>query len=94
MPKDISAPLILVGPGTGIAPFRGFWHHRRHLIKRLMSHNPGPMWLFFGCRYKEMELYKDEKEDALSDGVLHKAMLAISREAGSRKVSVISNCFL
>ncbi|XP_026742645.1 nitric oxide synthase-like [Trichoplusia ni] len=85
MPKDISAPLILVGPGTGIAPFRGFWHHRRHLIKRLMSHNPGPMWLFFGCRYKEMELYKDEKEVALSDGVLHKAMLAVSREAGSRK---------
>ncbi|KAJ8725465.1 hypothetical protein PYW08_003648 [Mythimna loreyi] len=85
MPKDISAPLILVGPGTGIAPFRGFWHHRRHLIKNLVSHNPGPVWLFFGCRYKEMELYKEEKDAALEDGVLHKARLALSREEGSHK---------
>lgn len=88
MPKDISAPLILVGPGTGIAPFRGFWHHRRHQIKNLVAHNPGPVWLFFGCRYKGMELYKEEKEAVLADGVLHKARLALSREEGEHKVSM------
>ncbi|XP_035436564.2 nitric oxide synthase [Spodoptera frugiperda] len=85
MPKDISAPLILVGPGTGIAPFRGFWHHRRHLIKELVSHNPGPVWLFFGCRYKSMELYKEEKEEAVLDGTLHKARLALSKEEGDHR---------
>uniref|UniRef100_A0A2A4JQF6 Nitric oxide synthase n=1 Tax=Heliothis virescens TaxID=7102 RepID=A0A2A4JQF6_HELVI len=84
MPKDISAPLILVGPGSGIAPFRGFWHHRRHLIRHLVSHNPGPVWLFFGCRYQDMELYKEEKEEALKDGVLYQTRLALSREEGSR----------
>ncbi|CAG4908085.1 unnamed protein product [Colias eurytheme] len=79
MPSDISVPLILVGPGSGIAPFRGFWHHRRHLIANNSS-KAGPVWLFFGCRYRGMDLYKDEKEEAVKDGVITKAMVAYSRE--------------
>ncbi|XP_026329114.1 nitric oxide synthase-like isoform X2 [Hyposmocoma kahamanoa] len=82
MPKDISAPLIMVGPGSGIAPFRGFWHHRRSQMKSLEpdAQKPGPMWLFFGCRHSDMELYKEEKEEALSDGVLTNSFLALSRK--------------
>lgn len=89
MPKDISAPLILIGPGSGIAPFRGFWHHRRHQIKNLIPNKQklGPIWLFFGCRYSGMDLYKDEKEAAINDGVLTKSILALSREQCVDKVS-------
>lgn len=88
MPQDISVPLILVGPGSGIAPFRGFWHHRKCQIKKQSNHKKvGPIYLFFGCRYKGMDLYKDEKEKALAKGVLTKSLLALSREEGVNKVS-------
>ncbi|XP_050666056.1 nitric oxide synthase-like isoform X2 [Leptidea sinapis] len=87
MPSDISAPLILIGPGSGIAPFRGFWHHRRYQIKQ-EEKKAGPMWLFFGCRYKGMDLYKDEKAAALEEGILSKAMVAFSREKSNNKKHV------
>ncbi|KAG6452910.1 nitric oxide synthase [Manduca sexta] len=90
MPKDVSAPLILVGPGSGVAPFRGFWHHRRHQMKNLVPNNKkaGHMWLFFGCRHSGMDLYKDEKEAAVNEGVLTKTRLALSREKGIEKKHV------
>lgn len=88
MPQDISVPLILIGPGSGIAPFRGFWHHRKCQITDTNRTNVGPIWLFFGCRYRSMDLYKDEKEEAVASGVLNKAMLALSREEGVCKVII------
>lgn len=89
MPKDISAPLILVGPGSGIAPFVGFWNHRRAQIESLEpgAQKPGPMWLFFGCRHEDMDLYKEEKEKAVADGVLNNSFLALSRNNDCKNVS-------
>lgn len=87
MPESISAPIIMVGPGTGIAPFRGFWHHRRHLIQH-SKQEAGPAWLYFGCKYKDMDLYKEEKEKVVEEKVIHKARLAMSREVGVEKVNV------
>ncbi|CAG9096154.1 unnamed protein product [Plutella xylostella] len=84
MPKDITAPIILVGPGTGVAPFRGFWHHRRELLKEDQA-NPGAMWLIFGCRNQGLNLYEEEKAEALKNGVLTKSMVALSREDGVEK---------
>ncbi|CAG5012022.1 unnamed protein product [Parnassius apollo] len=88
LPQDISVPLILVGPGSGIAPFRGFWHHRKCQIMDSKVTKTGPIWLFFGCRYKSMDLYKEEKEEALANGILSKVMLALSREEGINKKHV------
>lgn len=87
LPQDLSVPLILIGPGTGIAPFRGFWHHRRALLKSRTHSAAGPVWLFFGCRTKTMDLYREEKEQALKDGVLSKVFLALSREKNIPKVT-------
>ncbi|XP_026330054.1 nitric oxide synthase-like protein [Hyposmocoma kahamanoa] len=88
LPQDLSVPLILIGPGTGIAPFRGFWHHRRALLKSRTHSAAGPVWLFFGCRTKTMDLYREEKEQALKDGVLSKVFLALSREKNIPKMYV------
>ncbi|XP_053625509.1 nitric oxide synthase-like [Plodia interpunctella] len=92
MPKDLSQPLILVGPGSGIAPFRGFWHHRREEIKNIGKNGStaksGPIYLFFGCRNKGMDLYKEEKEKTVEDGVLTKVYLALSREEKVEKKHV------
>lgn len=90
LPKDVSAPMILVGPGTGIAPFRGFWHHRRYQIEnQTLKKKTGPIWLFFGCRSKYVDIYKDEKDKALQDGILAKNSLALSRDADASKVTLL-----
>ncbi|GBP31541.1 Nitric oxide synthase [Eumeta japonica] len=86
LPKDIATPIIMVGPGTGVAPFRGFWHHRAYEYKKNISKSKtGFMWLIFGCRTKGVDLYKEEKNEALGNGVLNKTSLALSREEGIKK---------
>lgn len=75
----------MVGPGTGIAPFRGFWQQR--LSEKLDNKPVGKMWLFFGCREKEGDLYRDEKEEMLEKHVLDRVFLALSREPNIPKVS-------
>lgn len=80
LPTDISRPIIMVGPGTGVAPFRGFWHHRKAQLSERSDAAVGSMWLFFGCRQRALDLYKDEKAAMLRDGVLDQVFLALSRE--------------
>ncbi|XP_015598208.1 nitric oxide synthase, salivary gland [Cephus cinctus] len=89
MPPETKPPMILVGPGTGIAPFRGFWHHR--LAQMALDKNNqrfGKIWLFFGCRQKDLDLYREEKIEMMEAGVLDKVFLALSREPGLRKTYV------
>lgn len=88
MPRNVSAPIIMVGPGTGIAPFRGFWHHRKYQIENeTLKQKPGPLWLFFGCRTKAVDLYRKEKEELAANSILYKNSLALSREKGTPKVN-------
>jgi len=59
LPASMETPVILIGPGTGVAPFIGFLAHREELLKSNPGDKYGPVWLFFGCRAKDKDyLYK------------------------------------
>ena len=74
-PEDPSVPVIMVGPGTGIAPFRAF------LQEREATAAPGKTWLFFGDRNRATDfLYEDEIKAWQDQGVLHRLDTAFSRD--------------
>jgi methionine synthase reductase len=69
LPDDPMIPLIMIGPGTGVAPFIGFLQHRECLKAKGVT--LGESWLFFGCRhYNQDHLYRTELEMYLSSCVL------------------------
>jgi sulfite reductase (NADPH) flavoprotein alpha-component len=75
LPEDASAPVIMIGPGTGIAPFRAF------LEERQATRQPGDNWLFFGEQREKMDfLYKDQLLGMVKDGVLKRLDTAFSRD--------------
>lgn len=77
MPKDPKVPIIMVGPGTGIAPFRGFIQEREITFKQ---GNQTDNLLFFGCRNRDVDyIYREELEQAEKEGFLT-LLLAFSRE--------------
>ncbi|KAL7050858.1 hypothetical protein ACKWTF_004249 [Chironomus riparius] len=88
MPKDVSQPIILIGPGTGTAPFRSFWQELDEIKLQNLSLNVPKVWLFFGCRTKSLDLYSDEKREMVENGILNKVFLALSREPGIPKTYV------
>jgi len=82
LPEDGSRDIIMVGPGTGIAPFRAF------LQQREINTDSGRNWLFFGDWTEDGEfLYREEVGEWIEKGVISKIDLAWSRQ-GSEKVYV------
>ena len=80
-PADISRPLLLIGPGVGVAPFVGFLQQREQQLKNANLVKVNQCWLFFGCRYPNKDmLYSDEIKRHLSNGTLDKYILAHSRD--------------
>ena len=75
LPEDTTTPLIMVGPGTGVAPFRAFLQHRK-------AHgHTGDNWLFFGDQRRETDfLYREDLESLHADGTLTRLDLAFSRD--------------
>jgi sulfite reductase (NADPH) flavoprotein alpha-component len=82
LPDDPERPIIMIGPGTGVAPFRAFLHERQ------ASNAPGPNWLFFGHQRKDCDFfYEDEFLAMHAAGHLTRLSLAWSRD-GNDKVYV------
>ena len=75
LPKDGFVPIIMVGPGTGIAPFRAF------IEERIATGASGKNWLFFGDQHEATDyLYQSEWDSYLEQGHLHRVDLAFSRD--------------
>ncbi len=75
LPADPSVPIIMIGPGTGIAPFRAF------LYERMATKAPGRNWLFYGHRRQDHDFfYQDELAGMKAAGVLTHLYLAWSRD--------------
>jgi sulfite reductase (NADPH) flavoprotein alpha-component len=78
-PAGGSTPMVMVGPGTGIAPFRGFLHERR------ASGATGRNWLFFGDQRASTDfLYREEMEECRSSGLLTRLDTAFSRDQAEK----------
>ena len=76
LPADPTVPVIMIGPGTGIAPFRAFLH------ERMATKAPGRNWLFFGHRNSRYDFfYEDELAGMKAAGVLTRLTLAWSRDS-------------
>jgi sulfite reductase (NADPH) flavoprotein alpha-component len=82
LPEDSNAPVIMIGPGTGIAPFRSFLEERQALGEK------GDNWLFFGEQREQLDfLYKDQLQAMHKDGLLTHLDTAFSRDQ-ARKIYV------
>ena len=79
LPSDPGTPVIMVGPGTGIAPFRAFLHERQAVAA------PGPNWLFFGHQRQATDFfYKAELQAMQASGLLTRMSLAWSRDGDQK----------
>jgi sulfite reductase (NADPH) flavoprotein alpha-component len=79
LPTDPNVPIIMVGPGTGVAPFRAFLH------ERMATKAPGRNWLFFGHQKRDFDFfYEDEFSGMKATGVLTRLSLAWSRDGDEK----------
>ncbi|XP_064189216.1 methionine synthase reductase isoform X1 [Anguilla rostrata] len=82
LPSDPAVPLIMVGPGTGVAPFIGFLQHREKQRQEAPDAVFGETWLFFGCRHKDREfLFREELERFVEKGILTHLHVTFSRDS-------------
>jgi sulfite reductase (NADPH) flavoprotein alpha-component len=79
LPEDPARDILMIGPGTGVAPFRAF------VQERAESGASGRNWLFFGEQhFRSQFLYQVEWQEAVKKGVLHRLDVAFSRDQGQK----------
>ena len=79
LPEDTSAPVIMIGPGTGVAPFRAF------LEERQATGQTGDNWLFFGDQREKTDyLYREQFQAMHKDGLLTRLDTAFSRDQAQK----------
>lgn len=79
LPEDGNIPIIMVGPGTGIAPFRAFLQERKAIGAK------GKNWLFFGSQHENCNFfYEDELNEFKRDGILNRLDCAWSRDQANK----------
>ena len=88
LPKDpLTKPLVMIGPGTGIAPFLGFLAERERLLAAVREETPefkpAACWLLFGCREPDLDfIYEHDVREFVKEGVLDVAYVAASKSCG------------
>jgi NADPH-ferrihemoprotein reductase len=88
LPRKLEAPVIMIGPGTGLAPFLGFLQDRSAESQK--GFKTGPMVLYFGCRNRKEDYIYEQELVAFRDQhhVLSELHVAFSRESSGPKVYV------
>lgn len=88
LPKQLETPIIMIGPGTGLAPMRALLQERKYLSNN-NNNKMGDNILYFGCRTNNTDfIYKDELNDYVKEGVLTSLYTAFSREKNKPKTYV------
>ena len=86
-PWDTMTPIIMIGAGTGIAPFRGFWQERMVMVEH--GEKMGECVLLFGCQRRDTDfLFEDEINAAVEAGAITHFLPALSQQPGIPKTYV------
>ncbi|XP_043545917.1 methionine synthase reductase isoform X2 [Chiloscyllium plagiosum] len=81
LPAVTAAPIIMVGPGTGVAPFIGFLQHRQKQKEENPDSVFGETWLFYGCRHHDRDyLFRNELKGFQDNGTLTQLKVCFSRD--------------
>ncbi|CAG7834783.1 unnamed protein product [Allacma fusca] len=91
LPEDLTAPLVMVGPGTGVAPFVGFLQHRQSQTEN-STIEVGENVLYFGCRNRNKDyLYENELHQFSQSGLLTNLYVSFSRDEGQEGIKYVQD---